>query len=58
MLVFGALTSLSAHAVQADQPTPWVGIYERINAYGYIVWVMMLAVMLRRLPASGGRIMA
>ena len=43
MLVFGAITSLYAPDVQANQPTPWVGIYERINAYGCMLWIVVLA---------------
>jgi uncharacterized protein DUF998 len=48
MLVFGAITSIYAPQVQANEPTPWVGVYERINAYGYMVWVGVLAVVLWR----------
>ena len=46
MLVFGAITGFYAPQVQANEPTPWVGVYERINAYGYMVWVSVLAVVL------------
>jgi hypothetical protein len=35
MLVFGTLTSLYAAEVESNQPTPGVGLYERINAHGY-----------------------
>jgi hypothetical protein len=48
MLVFGAITSFYAPQVQANEPTPWVGVYERINAYGYMLWIVVLAVVLRR----------
>ena len=48
MLVFGALTSFYAPEVQANEPTPWVGVYERINAYGYMLWIGVLAVTLLR----------
>ena len=50
MLVFGAITSFYAPAVQANEPTPWVGIYERINAYGYMLWIVVLTVMLWKKP--------
>lgn len=50
MLVFGAITSVYAPQVQANEPTPWVGIYERINAYGYMLWMVVLAVTLWRKP--------
>jgi len=50
MLVFGAITSFYAPQVQANAPTPWVGIYERINAYGYMLWIGVLAAALWRKP--------
>jgi hypothetical protein len=50
MLIFGAITSFYAPQVQANEPTPWVGIYERINAYGYMLWIVVLAVMLWKKP--------
>ena len=46
MLVFGAITSSYAPEVQANEPTPWVGVYERINAYGYMLWIAVLALAL------------
>ena len=52
MLVFGAITSFYAPEVQANEPTPWVGIYERINAYGYMLWIVVLAVMLWKKPSG------
>jgi hypothetical protein len=48
MLVFGAITSVYAPQVQANEPTPWVGVYERINAYGYMLWIGVLAATLWR----------
>ena len=50
MLVFGAITSFYAPQVEANEPTPWVGVYERINAYGYMLWIVVLAVVLWRKP--------
>lgn len=47
-LVFGFITSSYASEVQADEPTPWVGIYERISAYGYELWIAVLAMRLWR----------
>lgn len=48
MLAFGFLTSYYAPDVQADEPTPWLGVYERISAYGYMLWVAIFAVALLR----------
>lgn len=34
--------------IAANQPTPWLGIIERGNIYGYMIWVMVLAIILLR----------
>jgi hypothetical protein len=47
-LVFGFITSSYAADVQANEPTPWVGVYERVSAYGYELWIVVLAVALWR----------
>jgi hypothetical protein len=52
MLVFGAITSLYAPEVQANEPTPWLGVYERINAYGYMLWIVVFAISLWRAQAT------
>ena len=44
LLVFGALASLQAGQLAANQPTPWMGIEERINIYGTMLWVAVLAI--------------
>lgn len=54
MLVFGFVTSLYAPDVQDNNPTPGVGIYERISAYGYMLWVVVLAATLWRHRAAEG----
>jgi hypothetical protein len=46
LLVFGALTGLAAPRVQANLPTPWIGIWERINIMGFLLWVVVLAIIL------------
>lgn len=48
LLLFGILAGMATSRIKAGLPTPWVGIYERINVYGYIVWVMVLAILLLR----------
>ena len=48
LMVFGIWTSLSIPAVGDGEPTPWMGIIERVNVYGYLLWVAVLAVVLRR----------
>lgn len=48
LILFGVLAGIAAPRIAAGLPTPWVGIYERINVYGYIVWVIVLAITLLR----------
>jgi hypothetical protein len=40
--------SLDARRMQANLPTPWVGVTERVNVYGYLLWVAVLAIALLR----------
>lgn len=35
-----------APQVAANLPTPWLGVRERINIYGYMLWMMILAIVL------------
>ena len=48
MLVTGILTSLQAPDMQANLPTPTIGIWERIGIAGYMIWMLVLSVMLVR----------
>jgi len=52
-LVLGILPFLGVAQVEAGQPTPWVGLVERIMVYGYMLWVAVLAIVLWR--AEKGR---
>ena len=44
----GALAWLDAVRVAAKLPTPWLGVTERINIYGYMLWMAVLAITLLR----------
>jgi Protein of unknown function (DUF998) len=46
MLVFGVLTSLEQPTVEANLPTPWLGIIERIMVGIFLPWTAMLAIIL------------
>jgi len=46
--VFGALASLQGGQMAANQPTPSMGIEERINIYATMLWVALLAIGLLR----------
>jgi hypothetical protein len=56
LLVFGALSSLDAPRIQADLPTPWIGVWERINIGVFLLWVVVLAIVLLRREISTGAI--
>ena len=43
-----SVTSLDALRVQANLPTPWAGLWERINIAGLLLWVVVLAIALLR----------
>jgi hypothetical protein len=44
LVVFGVLTSLQAGKMVADEPTPLMGLTERINIYATMLWVAVLAI--------------
>jgi pimeloyl-ACP methyl ester carboxylesterase len=44
----GALTGVDAPRIAANLPTPWVGVWERINISVFLVWVVVLAITLLR----------
>jgi len=48
LLAFGALTFLEAPRLQANLPTPWIGLWERINISVFLLWVGVLATRLWR----------
>ncbi|HEY0731921.1 MAG TPA: DUF998 domain-containing protein, partial [Chitinophagaceae bacterium] len=47
-VVFGYLTYMEAPNVEKNLPTPWIGVWERINIAMYMVWTMVLASILLR----------
>jgi Protein of unknown function (DUF998) len=61
LLVTGGLTATQASRLEADLPTPWAGVTERISIGGYLLWQVALAMLLLRaqgavmvcLPTSG-----
>ncbi len=44
----GALTFLDAPRIGTNLPTPWIGVWERINIGVFLLWVVVLAVTLLR----------
>lgn len=52
LVVFGVLTGMDAPRVEADLPTPWVGVWERINIGVFLLWVVVLAIALLRVERA------
>lgn len=50
-VLFGTLTFLQAPRLAANLPTPWLGVWERVNIGAFLVWVVVFATILSR----GGR---
>jgi hypothetical protein len=48
LLFFGGLTGIAGPKIEANLPTPWIGIWERICIGAYLLWVAMLAIELLR----------
>ncbi|MEX1238100.1 MAG: DUF998 domain-containing protein [Cyclobacteriaceae bacterium] len=49
VLVFGVLTFLDAPGIASNEPTPLIGVWERINIGAFLIWVVVLsAALLRR----------
>jgi hypothetical protein len=51
LLGAGVLTSMDAPSVSANLPTPWMGVWERINIGAWLLWVAVLSAMLSRQPS-------
>lgn len=52
--LFGALASSQVGQMVANEPTPWMGVQERINIYATMLWIAVLAVGILRTDHSGG----
>lgn len=46
LLFFGILTFLDAPNLSTGQPTPMIGVWERINIGVFLLWVIVLAIIL------------
>ncbi len=52
LVVGGTLAGLDAPRLAANLPTPWMGVWERINIFAYMLWVVVLAITLLRAPVE------
>lgn len=48
LMTFGILTGLDAPKIDANMPTPLIGVWERINIGAFLLWIAVLAIMLLR----------
>jgi hypothetical protein len=48
LVAFGAVTSVDGPRIQANLPTPWVGVWERLNIAVWMLWLIVLAFTLLR----------
>jgi len=52
VLACGLVTGTYASRVQADLPTPGVGVWERISIATFMAWIVVLAIALWRAPRA------
>jgi hypothetical protein len=50
LVLGGVVAGLDAPRIEANLPTPWVGVTERINIGVFLLWVVVLATALLRVP--------
>jgi len=56
LLLGGGLAFADAGRVASNLPTPWLGVTERINIYGYMLWMLVLALTLMRRSPEPARL--
>ena len=53
LVATGGSTATQASRVEANLPTPWAGVTERISIGGYLAWQVVLAIALLRVQQRG-----
>lgn len=56
LAVFAALTFRDAPGVSRNLPTPWIGVWERVNIATFLLWVIVLAAALWNFHGSRPRL--
>lgn len=46
LATFGVLTTMDAPRISANLPTPWAGVWERVDIGVFLLWMMVLAMAL------------
>jgi hypothetical protein len=54
-LAFGIVTGIQSANMQANLPTPWLGVWERIIIAAMIAWPVVLAIALLRRPMESSK---
>lgn len=54
-ILFGILTSLESPGISTNQPTPFIGIWERINIGLFLAWIIAFAIQLMNKKLSPDR---
>jgi Protein of unknown function (DUF998) len=52
VVLFAGLTFLYAPKIAANEPTPWLGLIERVSIYAWMLWVAVLAISCWRAPVE------
>ena len=52
LVVFGVMTGLDQPQLEANLPTPWMGLWERIDIFATMLWIAVLAIVLLRAQAQ------
>ena len=55
LLTFGGLTFVEAPRLQTNQPTPLIGLWERVNISVFLLWVVTLGAVLWQERTPQGR---
>jgi hypothetical protein len=45
-LICGTLAGMDGAKIAENLPTPYAGVWERINIYSYFLWVIVLSIKL------------
>lgn len=51
-IVFGVLTFVEAPNVDKNLPTPYIGLWERINIAAFMAWLLVFSINLLRLEKN------
>lgn len=54
LMTFGMLTAREAPGIDSNQPTPMIGVWERINIGVFLIWVIILSIVLMKRNSSIG----